>query len=44
MSGVGKLKAGSEATRKAFLEETASIGLANRAVRLRKLDRLCSEG
>ena len=28
------------ATRKRFLEETASIGIANRAVRLRKLDRI----
>jgi hypothetical protein len=28
------------ATRKRFLEETADIGIANRAVRLRKLDRI----
>lgn len=29
-------------TRKAFLDQTAKIGIANRAVRLRKLDRIAS--
>ena len=38
-----ELKAVFEATRKAFLEETASIGIANRAVRLRKLDRVAQK-
>jgi hypothetical protein len=31
------------ATRKRFLEETAEIGIANRAVRLRKLDRVAQK-
>jgi hypothetical protein len=35
-----ELKAIFEATRKRFLEETADIGIANRAVRLPKLDRV----
>jgi hypothetical protein len=38
-----ELKAVFESTRKAFLEETASIGIANRAVRLRKLDRIAQK-
>lgn len=31
------------ATRKAFLDETASIGIANKAVRLRKLDHVANK-
>lgn len=38
-----ELKAVFEATRKRFLEETAEIGIANRAVRLRKLDRVAQK-
>lgn len=42
--GLGaELKAVFDATRKAFLEETAAIGIANRAVRLRKLDRIAQK-
>jgi hypothetical protein len=42
--GLGaELKAVFEATRKAFLEETAAIGIANKAVRLRKLDRIAQK-
>jgi hypothetical protein len=32
-----------EETRKTFLEETALIGIANRAVRLRKLDKIAAD-
>jgi hypothetical protein len=38
-----ELRAIFEATRKTFLEETAEIGIANRAVRLRKLDRVAQK-
>lgn len=38
-----ELKAVFEATRKKFLDETASIGIANKAVRLRKLDRVAQK-
>ena len=42
--GLGaELKAVFEATRKRFLDETASIGIANKAVRLRKLDRIAQK-
>lgn len=38
-----QLKAVFAETRKRFLEETARIGIANKAVRLRKLDRVASD-